>query len=121
MTFATRSACPPATSACCCTARARACAPRSRSISMGERRRELTCRDVVERVNDYLEGALTADELALFEQHLSSCDGCDRYVDQMRLTIETVQRLRWDDAPTGTRDELHAEFRRWKRTRRPRA
>ena len=83
---------------------------------MDDRRRELTCREVVELVNDYLEGALTADELALFEQHLSSCDGCDRYVDQMRLTIETVQRLRWEDMPARTRDELLAEFRRWKRT-----
>ena len=88
---------------------------------MGDRRRELTCREVVELVNDYLEGALAADELVLFEQHLSSCDGCDRYVNQMRLTIETVQRLRWEDVPARTRDELLAEFRRWKRTRRPRA
>ena len=78
--------------------------------------RELTCREVVELVNDYLEGALTADELALFERHLSSCDGCDRYVDQMRLTIETVQRLRWDDVPARTRNELLAEFRRWKQS-----
>ena len=88
---------------------------------MGDRRPELTCREVVELVNDYLDGALTADELARFEHHLSSCDGCDRYVNQMRLTIETVQRLRWEDVPARTRDQLLAEFRRWKRTRRPRA
>ena len=83
---------------------------------MSDQPRELICREVVELVNDHLEGALTAGELALFERHLSSCDGCDRYVDQMRLTIETVQRLRWDDVPARTRNELLAEFRRWKQS-----
>jgi predicted anti-sigma-YlaC factor YlaD len=83
---------------------------------MGDRRPELTCREVVELVNDYLEGALTRAELARFEQHLSSCDGCDRYVNQMRLTIETVQRLRWADVPARTRAELLDEFRRWQRS-----
>ena len=83
---------------------------------MGDGRRELTCREVVELVNDDLEGALTAHELARFEQHLSSCDACDRYVNQMRLTIETVQCLPWEDVPARTRDELLDGFRRWKRS-----
>jgi predicted anti-sigma-YlaC factor YlaD len=82
---------------------------------MGDGRRELTCREVVELVNDDLDGALTAHELARFKQHLSSCDGCDRYVNQMRLTIQTVQRLRREDVPARTRDELLDGFRRWKR------
>ena len=84
---------------------------------MGDGRRELTCREVVELVNEDLEGALTAHELARFEQHLSSCDACDRYVKQMRLTIETVQRLRWEDVSGRTRDQLLDGFRRWKRSR----
>jgi predicted anti-sigma-YlaC factor YlaD len=83
---------------------------------MGDGRRELTCREVVELVNDDLDGALTAHELARFKQHLSSCDGCDRYVNQMRLTIQTVQRLRRDDVPARTPDELLDAFRRWKRS-----
>jgi anti-sigma factor RsiW len=83
---------------------------------MHDGRRELTCREVVELVNDYLEGALTAHELARFEQHLSSCDGCDRYVNEIRLTIETVQCLRCEDVPARTRDELLSGFRRWKRS-----
>ena len=82
---------------------------------MGNGRRELTCREVVELVNDDLDGALTAHELARFKQHLSSCDGCDRYVNHMRLTIQTVQRLRREDVPARTRDELLDGFRRWQR------
>jgi hypothetical protein len=33
----------------------------------------------------------------------------------MRLTIHTVQRLRREDVPARTRDELLDRFRRWKR------
>lgn len=79
---------------------------------MGDGRRELTCREVVELVNDDLEGALTAPELARFKQHLSSCEGCDRYVNQIRLTIQTVQSLPWGDVPARTRDELLDALRR---------
>jgi predicted anti-sigma-YlaC factor YlaD len=83
---------------------------------MGEPGRELTCREVVELVNDYLEGALTADEEELFERHLSSCEGCRRYVDQMRLTIDAVGRIGEADVPAATRDRLLTAFRDWKRS-----
>ena len=51
---------------------------------MAESHERMTCQEVTELVTDYLEGALPADEAALFEQHLNFCDGCDWYVDQMR-------------------------------------
>jgi anti-sigma factor RsiW len=75
-----------------------------------------TCRDVVGLVSDYLDHELTADETELLERHLSSCDDCDRYVDQMRFTIEMVGRIRGQDVPAPTRDRLLAVFRRWKRS-----
>ena len=60
---------------------------------MTESSERITCQEVTELVNDYLEGALAADETALFEQHLNFCDGCDWYVDQMRTTIAAVGRI----------------------------
>jgi hypothetical protein len=50
------------------------------------------------------------------KQHLTACNGCDRHVNQIRLTIQTVQRLRWEDVPARTRDELLDGFTRWKRS-----
>jgi anti-sigma factor RsiW len=78
--------------------------------------RDLTCREVVGLVSDYLDHALTADEAELLERHLSSCAGCDRYVDQMRFTIEMVGRIRGQEVPAPTRDRLLAAFRDWKRS-----
>ena len=74
----------------------------------------MTCREVVDLVNDYLEGALTADEAARFERHLGTCDGCARYLEQMRITIEAVGRLGDGDVPPQTRDRLLTVFRSWK-------
>ncbi len=51
--------------------------------------RGLDCNEIVELVTDYLEGAMDARTAAAFEEHLLLCDGCRRYVEQIRRTIET--------------------------------
>jgi predicted anti-sigma-YlaC factor YlaD len=76
----------------------------------------ISCQEVVELVTDYFEGALTAEDAALFEQHLNFCDGCDWYVDQMRTTIATVGRIEETDVPPAVRDSLLAAFRDRRRT-----
>ncbi|MGH3480983.1 MAG: zf-HC2 domain-containing protein, partial [Nocardioidaceae bacterium] len=40
---------------------------------MTETSKHISCQEVVELVTDYLEGALSADETTLFEQHLNLC------------------------------------------------
>ena len=71
----------------------------------------ITCQQVTELVNDYLEGTLSPHQTALFEQHLNFCDGCDWYVDQLRTTIATVGRIEPVEVPPQLRDRLLAEFR----------
>lgn len=82
---------------------------------MSESAEHISCQEVVELVTDYLEGGLPADETALFEQHLNFCDGCIWYLDQMRITVATVGRVREEDVPVETRDRLLAAFRDWRR------
>ena len=55
--------------------------------------RGLDCNEIVELVTEYLEGAMDDRTMGAFETHLSICDGCRRYVDQIRLTIETSGAL----------------------------
>jgi predicted anti-sigma-YlaC factor YlaD len=82
---------------------------------MPESAEHVTCQEVVELVSDYLEQALTADETALFEQHLNFCEGCVVYVDQLRTTIETLGQVREEDLPKPTRERLMTAFRDWRR------
>ena len=55
---------------------------------------DLTCRELVELVTDYLEGALSAADRARFEAHVAACEGCDRYVEQIRASIALTRRTR---------------------------
>jgi hypothetical protein len=75
---------------------------------------DLTCRELVELVTDYLEDALSAWDRQRFEWHLRSCVVCPRYVDQLRTTVLVLGRLREDDVPEPARATLLAAFRTWK-------
>jgi predicted anti-sigma-YlaC factor YlaD len=75
---------------------------------------ELTCRELVELVTDYLEGVMPPEERVRFEQHLVICDGCRSHMDQMRRTVQLLGRLTEERiAPEAQRDLL-AAFRNWK-------
>jgi predicted anti-sigma-YlaC factor YlaD len=76
---------------------------------------ELTCREMVEVMSDYLEEALADHDRALFEQHLVLCDGCTAYLDQIRRTVALVGRLRETSLDPPIRDRLLEAFRAWKR------
>ena len=74
----------------------------------------LSCQELVELVTDFLEDALPPVEQARFEAHLTGCDGCTRYLAQMRVTIAAVGRLTEETIEPAARAELLQLFRDWK-------
>jgi anti-sigma factor RsiW len=74
----------------------------------------ISCQELVELITGYLEGALPAQEMALFEQHLNFCEGCVWYLEQMRGTIRAAGRVAEGDIPADDRDRLLAAFRGWR-------
>ncbi len=77
-------------------------------------RRELVCEEVVEMVSDYLEGALTRAQRRRLERHLAACEGCSRYLEQMRATIRFTGKLAPEDFSPAMRDEFTSIYRRWR-------
>lgn len=75
--------------------------------------RDLTCRELVELVTDYLEDALAPAERERFELHLNTCPGCMTYLDQMRSIIAAVGSLPPETISPESRDELLRAFRDW--------
>jgi anti-sigma factor RsiW len=75
----------------------------------------MRCREVVELMTDYLEGALSPADVARFEAHLAGCDGCRAYLEQMRTTRRLAGRLGDEPVPEELRRELEAAFRDWRR------
>ena len=76
---------------------------------------ELTCRELVELVTDYLEGGLGAGDRLRFEHHLVMCEGCSAYLDQFRETIRLTGRLGVQSVDPAAREALLHAFRGWKR------
>ena len=77
--------------------------------------REITCRELVELVTDYLDDRMPSDRRLLFEEHLSFCSSCRTYLEQMRLTIRLTGSLREDDLDPATREAMLAVFRGFER------
>lgn len=73
----------------------------------------LTCREVVELVTDYLDGALDTDQRRRFEDHLRGCDPCVEHLDQVRTTIAVAGRLDSEPVDPATADRLAALYRAW--------
>jgi anti-sigma factor RsiW len=75
---------------------------------------EMTCRELVEVVSDYLEGSLSPADTRRLEEHLGECPYCVAYVDQMRQTIAALGELIEDSISPETRGELLEAFRGWR-------
>ena len=76
----------------------------------------MTCKELVELVTDYLEGALPPADLARFEEHVVSCPPCHVHLEQMRRTIDVIGHIPEDSLSADAEHDLLDAFRSWKRS-----
>jgi anti-sigma factor RsiW len=69
------------------------------------------CQQMVELVTDYLEGSLGWRDRRRFEKHLRACDGCHRYLDQMRETLDLLGTVPVDTLSPEAQSTLLEAFR----------
>jgi anti-sigma factor RsiW len=75
---------------------------------------ELSCKELVELLTEYLEGTLPPADRLRFDEHLAICPGCRVYLDQMRTTLQALGQLHEQSIPSHTKEELLRVFRGWK-------
>jgi anti-sigma factor RsiW len=75
---------------------------------------QLTCKELVELVTDYLEGALPPSDRSRFDEHLTTCPYCRIYLDQMRQTIRALGHLPEEAIAPEALEALLARFRGWR-------
>ncbi|WP_240687274.1 anti-sigma factor family protein [Amycolatopsis suaedae] len=73
---------------------------------------ELRCEQFVELVTEFLDGALDPRAEREFVDHLAECDGCGRYLDQVRTTVSALGELPEDHLPEPARATLLSAFRK---------
>lgn len=78
------------------------------------RPQDLACRDLVELLTEFLEGALDERTRSQVEQHLVLCHGCTEYLRQFRATIGATRRLSEQDLPEKVKETLLDAFRHWR-------
>jgi anti-sigma factor RsiW len=81
---------------------------------VNEQMEQLSCQELVELVTDYLEGALSEAMRLRFEAHVTPCDGCRVYLEQMRRTITLLGRLPEPALSPDAERELLDAFRGWR-------
>ena len=72
---------------------------------------EISCRQFVELVTDYLEHQLDESRRTWTEEHLAECDPCRAYLDQMRMTITTLRDLTHAELDSERREAILQAFR----------
>ena len=75
---------------------------------------EMSCRELVELVTEYLEGAMSPSETARLEEHLQACRGCRSYLDQMQRTIQVVGHVPEESVTPSAQEDLLKVFQAWK-------
>jgi Putative zinc-finger len=73
----------------------------------------MNCKELVELVTDYFEGVLPEEDAGRFEHHIERCVWCGRYLEQIRVTIDTVGRIDEDSISPEAKDSLLHAFRDW--------
>ena len=76
---------------------------------------DLSCREFIELVTEYLEHTMPAPERRRYEAHLAECDGCDTYLAQMQETIQLVGRLSEESLSPRIKQDMLTRFRDWTR------
>jgi anti-sigma factor RsiW len=74
-----------------------------------------TCRELVELVTEYFEGALSPAERTRFEEHVMSCPPCRAYLEQMQQTIRLLGSIPEETVAPDAEEALLAAFQDWKR------
>jgi anti-sigma factor RsiW len=75
---------------------------------------QLSCQELVELVTDYLEGALSEEQAARFEDHIDRCGACKLYLEQIRQTIAVAGTLTADSLSPEAERALLDAFRGWR-------
>ena len=72
----------------------------------------MNCKELVHHLHEYLDGELPPDRAARFDQHLSSCAACQRFLQSYRKTIQLFKKT-WDiDLPHESGQKLWRSLER---------
>ncbi|HXJ79578.1 MAG TPA: anti-sigma factor [Candidatus Methylomirabilis sp.] len=79
---------------------------------MGDSSHDIGCRECMDLLSDYVDGALPREQAELLEWHLEGCAPCVAFVNTYKGTVDAARRLRETTLPPELRDKLIAFLQR---------
>lgn len=77
----------------------------------------MNCEELLQMLNDYVDGEIDPAVCTEFETHLQGCNPCQIVVDTIRKTITLYQNERMYELPIAFRQKMHTTLReKWKET-----
>ncbi len=76
---------------------------------------EMTCKELVQLVTEYLEETLPPKDRRRLEEHLTLCPYCRIYMEQMRETVCLLGKMSEDSIPEDDKQKLLERFQNWQR------
>ncbi len=77
----------------------------------------LSCREVVELITEYLEGAGSSEQRIGVERHVAICPPCRGFLGQVRHSIAVSAELPDASISPEVRDALVETFQTWSKSR----
>jgi anti-sigma factor RsiW len=80
----------------------------------------MKCEELLQMLNEYVEGTVDPSLCEEFERHMAGCNPCQVVVDNIRKTITLYKGGQPCELPAQFRQRLHSALRRqWKATHAP--
>lgn len=73
----------------------------------------MNCDELVERVTDYYEGALSPSDQHRWDEHVAVCIGCVAHLGAYDVTLRLVSAAPEEPLPGALEESLVALHRRW--------
>ncbi len=70
----------------------------------------MRCRQVIDRISEYLDGELDPELVRELERHLEHCEDCRIVVDTTQKTVEIFYNTEPAALPAGVRERLNQMF-----------
>lgn len=70
------------------------------------------CRQLVDRLSEYIDGELPVDLCARIEEHCKDCRPCEAFIESLRRTVRLIESDEAPRLPDEARAELLAAWRR---------
>lgn len=75
----------------------------------------MKCEELLQMLNEYVDGTVDPAICAEFEKHMAGCNPCQVVVDNIRKTVTLYKNGQPYELPLGFRAKLHSSLReRWR-------